>query len=368
MSETKKKILLFMPLIGGGGVERNLFNVANFLSTKFKKIYICSSSITNRPKLHKNIVFINKNKNSLKSLAFIYLRSIIVLIKFLLKNKKVTIISFQANIYCIIISKLLGSRIIVRSNASPSGWVNNFFKKKFFQFILHRSDKLIVNSRNFKAEMKKTFNIKSELIFNPLNQKEIRFLSKLKTNIKFFDNYKYLKILNIGRLTLQKDHMTLLKSLKYIKRKINFRLLIIGSGLECPKLKNYIKENHLSNNVKIIKYQKNPFGVFRKADLFILSSKYEGSPNVLLEAATLKKFIISSDCPTGPSEILAKGKYGLLFKVGDYKGLAKNILKFHSMKVDKKKIITNKLYNTLINYDFQKNLNKYLKLINDANN
>ena len=57
------------------------------------------------------------------------------------------------------------------------------------------------------------------------------------------------------------------------------------------------------------------------SDAFILSSKYEGSPNVLLEAITLNKIIISSDCPTGPSEILDGGKGGILFKVGDYKNL-----------------------------------------------
>ena len=58
MINSKKKILLFMPLIGGGGVEKNLFNIANFLATKFQKIYICCSFIKNKPQLSKNIIFI----------------------------------------------------------------------------------------------------------------------------------------------------------------------------------------------------------------------------------------------------------------------------------------------------------------------
>jgi glycosyltransferase involved in cell wall biosynthesis len=66
--------------------------------------------------------------------------------------------------------------------------------------------------------------------------------------------------------------------------------------------------------VKILNFKKNPFPYLKKADLFLLTSKFEGLPNVLLEAATLKKNIISTDCPTGPREILNNGKYGFYVK------------------------------------------------------
>ena len=85
-------------------------------------------------------------------------------------------------------------------------------------------------------------------------------------------------------------------------------------------------------------------------------------PNVLLEALTLKKFIISSNCPTGPSEILDGGKGGLLFKVGDYKELAKKIIFFNSNKklCLKKMMVAHK---RLLRFDYNKNLNKYYNLI-----
>ena len=82
-------------------------------------------------------------------------------------------------------------------------------------------------------------------------------------------------------------------------------------------------------NQTCLKYQENPYKFIRSSDLFILTSKYEGLPNVLLEAMVLKKFIISSNCPTGPSEILNNGKYGFLFKVGDHKELARLIMKYN---------------------------------------
>ena len=111
-------------------------------------------------------------------------------------------------------------------------------------------------------------------------------------------------------------------------------------------------------------FKKNPFPIIKEADLFVLTSKYEGLPNVLLEAQTLKKFIISTNCPTGPSEILKNGKCGSLVKVGDYKSLNKEIQKFIKKKVKSKKMI-NHGYESLIRFDKKSNLNKYFNLVNN---
>ena len=360
----EKKILLFMPLIGRGGVEKNFFIITNFLATKFKKIYICNSYIKDKPNLKKNVDFFEKNENTYNNLFFIYLNSVIKLTKFLILNKNVTVLSFQANLYSIIISKLFGAKIIVRSNASPTGWANNNLKKIIFKMILRLADSLIVNSNEFKKEMKNKLNLKSNLILNPLNLKQIKILSRKRNQFDFFKNYKYLKIINIGRLVFQKDHLTLLKALNKVKNMINFRLIIIGEGSEKNNLLNFINKNNLQKNIKIIKFQKNPFTLINKSDLFILSSRYEGLPNVLLEAASLKRFIISSKCPTGPSEILLNGKYGLLFDVEDYKTLSRQIIKFYHMPKNKKKEISNNLYNSLYKYDLKNNLEKYFNILN----
>ena len=78
--------------------------------------------------------------------------------------------------------------------------------------------------------------------------------------------------------------------------------------------------------MRIINFLDNPYPIIRETELFILSSKYEGLPNVLLESLVLKKMIISSNCRTGPKEILLNGKGGLLFKVGNHKDLYKKII------------------------------------------
>ena len=100
--------------------------------------------------------------------------------------------------------------------------------------------------------------------------------------------------------------------------------------------------------------------------MFILSSKYEGLPNVLLEALVLKKFVISSDCSTGPNEILLNGKGGLLFKVGDYKALSKKIIYYYQNKNQCNKLLNNSV-KELKRFDYIKNLNKYLLLVKSLN-
>ena len=132
-------------------------------------------------------------------------------------------------------------------------------------------------------------------------------------------NVNSLRILSVGRLTKQKDHITLLKAAKLINPAVKPELIIIGKGKEYINLKNFIISNHLQKIVKLVGYKANGYNFIKKCDIFVLTSKYEGLPNVLLEAQFFKKYIISSNCPTGPKEILLNGKAGDLFKMGDYK-------------------------------------------------
>ena len=106
----------------------------------------------------------------------------------------------------------------------------------------------------------------------------------------------------------------------------------------------------------------NPFPYIKKSDFFILSSTYEGLPNVLLEAIILKKYIISSDCPTGPKEILNHGKGGSLFKTGDPDDLKKKINEIYTNKnlIEKK---VNYSQKNLRRFDSLTNLTKYLNIV-----
>ncbi len=358
---TQKKIILFMPSVEGGGVEKNFFIIANYLAKKLDKVFLITAEKNLENNL-KNIDIIYPQSNFWRNKGRIrkYLVCIFNLIQILIKNKNILVFSFQANLYAIFVCKILNTKIISRSNSSPTGWSNNFFKKLLYKIGLNLADKLIVNSIEFKNEMKKKFSVDPIHIYNPLNQKEIINLSKKKVK-KIFKN-DALKIINVGRLVDQKDQITLLKALKNLKYKINYNLIIIGRGKNKDIIENYTRQNKINKFVKVF-YTSNPFPYIKDSDLFVLSSTFEGLPNVLLEAITLKKFVISSDCPTGPREILDNEKGGFLFKVGDYESLSKKITQYTKNKksLEKKIKYSNK---RLIRFDYKKNLNKYLKVVN----
>ena len=328
-----KKITIFNPSIEDGGVEKNLFLITNFFALNNIKTTIISADKSKKKEFIDNVNFIYPKNINFKSSGRYkkYFFCLLLLIKRIIFNKDKFIFSFQANIYCIIVAKLLGAKIIVRMNTAPQGWYHNYIKKKLYNYFIKKADGIIVNSRVFQNEIKKRFNVKSIFINNPFDFNKIRKLANKKKKKLYPKNC--LKLISIGRMTEQKDQITILKSLLILKKKkIKFKLLLLGKGYLRNKLEKFINENGLKENVKFLGYQSNPFSVLKQADIFILSSLYEGSPNVLIEALFLRKKIITTDCPTGPSEILSKKIYGEFFKMRDYNQLANKIIKVKKIK------------------------------------
>lgn len=355
------KLVIFMPSIEGGGVEKNLFIIANYLAKKIRNTYIITAD-KNYNKKFKNINIINPTfyASPSSSRKYKYILCLYELIKLMIKDKKITVFSFQANFYCVIICKIFfNTKLITRSNSSPSGWSKNFLKLKIFKYLFKLIDCVIVNSLEFKKELKKKFHVNSVSIYNPLNLNQITKLSRKKISFTFFDKGKGLKIINIARFVDQKDHITLLRAMRELDfLNINFKLLIIGKGINLNKMNNFIFENNLNKKIKILNFKTNPYPYLKAADLFVLTSKFEGLPNVLLESLSLKKFVISTNCPTGPSEILSKGKGGILIKIGDYKELAKQII-FYRKNIKRCKLMLMHSIKQLHRFDEKKNLLKY---------
>ncbi len=363
---SKKNLLIFMPSIDGWGVEKNFFLIINYLGKNFSNISLITSDKSIKKRIDRNINLIGPNSNfwRTKSRYSKYFISIIYLIKFLIFNRNTLVFSFQANLYAILISKIFCKKIITRSNSSSEGWSQNFIKKFIYKIFLKLSDQVIVNSYDFKKELDSKFGINSIAIFNPLNKSVIQKKSKEKFKFKFYKDNN-IKLITVGRLEDQKDQQTLLKAINLIKVK-NIQLLIIGDGSKKKKLNDYIIKKKLSSLVKIISYKSNPYKYIKKANIFLLTSKFEGLPNVLLETQVLKKYIISTNCPTGPREILMNGKAGDLVKIGDYKSISKKILDYSTRNNKFKNELKRKInfgYKNLNRFDYDLNMKKYYNLV-----
>jgi len=156
-----KEIIIFIPSIEGGGVEKNLFYLAKHFSNNLKKVYLITSGKKYKNKLKKTELvtpFINVENFTSRNIKYLF--CLIKLFFFLLcTNKEKIIFSFQANIYAILIAKLFNIKILVRANSSPLGWSNNKFKFLIFKKIISLANGVVVNSKDFKKIFDKKFQL-----------------------------------------------------------------------------------------------------------------------------------------------------------------------------------------------------------------
>ena len=362
------QINIFCPTIGVGGVEKNLYIISNYLVKKNIKINVITCDFHKKKHFNKKINFIGP-QSSKYSKSFPIFKIIISIIFFLRSNsvtKSSLLFSFQSNLFAILLALITNRKVITRINASPDLYLRNSIKKFLFRFLYKYSDCIIVNSRELNKKIKFFLNLNSSIIYNPaFNKSKINIQINPKKKLKNIPKNKVIKLLNVGRLVRQKNQILLIKTMDYLKNNsdIKFKLLIIGNGILLNYLKKEIENRKLNNSVKIISNINQPYSYMVSSNFFILSSLYEGLPNVLIEALSLKKLVISSDCPTGPKEILLNGKCGYLFKNNDHISLAKVILKaINQNKINKKKILYG--YRSINRFDENKNCEKYFRLLN----
>ena len=214
---------------------------------------------------------------------------------------------------------------------------------------LKKYDKIIAICQEMKEEIKELYpslSHKIEYIYNPLDCNNI--IEQGNENIEKMTSYEKELIesdyfLAISRLdAVQKDFETLIEGYLILKNKgIKERLYIIGEGDGRVKIEKMIEEKNLTKDVILLGQKQNPYVWIKHSKLFIHSSRYEGLPTVLLEALMMDKFIVSSNCPTGPTEILTNPKVGELFDVGDANQLAEKVLKVLYDKDYQKELLKN---------------------------
>ncbi|MEC8440085.1 MAG: glycosyltransferase, partial [Chloroflexota bacterium] len=230
-------------------------------------------------------------------------------------------------------------KLILREAVDPyvaASIQRNYISERIILFIKKmlypKSDRIIAISHGVKDSLVDKLAINSKMInviYNPAADEKIIDLSQEITDDYSFKNYT---IVNIGRLTKQKDHLTLLKAFKIVIKKAKCNLIIIGEGSEKENIENYIRNNDLGNYVKLLGYKSNPWKYLSRSNLFVLSSIWEGFGNVIVESMLLGIPVISTRCKSGPAEILDNGKYGKLYDIYDYTKLSELILNEISSK------------------------------------
>ncbi len=313
----KKNLVIFYPSFEKGGVTKILINLIQSKFIKDYNLHIISTEFPLKKYNKKKNFFFYKIKNT-KNFRFIPQRFLtafhaMFLLNFVLNKfkKDILVHSMQSNIAAIIICMLRRTKIVIRNSENPiystihsenifSAFITFFLKLIFYNF----SDGIITNSKG-SAKSLRFFVFDKKKIFPIYNP----YLKKI--NLKKFKKNDI--ILNIARLRKQKDHITLLKAFKIFSEKNkNFKLIILGHGNLRQKLKYISRKLEIQNRVIFKGWVSDTSSYLKKAKIFVLSSIYEGLGNVLIDAINFDLPCISTDCPSGPSEILLNGKGGYL--------------------------------------------------------
>lgn len=213
-----------------------------------------------------------------------------------------------------------------------------FRKKNFRENILvfmgkvlyKYSDQIVTVSNGVASDVSKLFKIdinKIKVIYNPIINDEIFEKGNEKINHSWLTHGNHLVILGVGRLVRQKNFPLLIDAFSILRQKVNAKLIIIGEGKEKENLHKKINFMQLSEDIHLTGYLDNPYPYMKLSDVFVLSSDWEGFANVIVEAMAFNTNIVSTKCPSGPSEILKNGEFGYLVDPGDKNNLAEAILK-----------------------------------------
>ena len=346
---TKKKILIRIGSLRHGGAEKVLATFLKNLSPeKFEidlLLNLYSGKYLQEIPSWINIIYLNKGEmittNRLKDIPekatrVIYQKTLKkfpnILYKGKLKNKK----------YDIEFAAIHGMRDEILNSPIKSSkkivWIHNDLSqvkgysddeiKKFFEF-----DKILVISEKIKdtfIALAESENQKHKIvkIYNPLDTVEILTKANQEVlNYKFEENIP--TFISVGTVFPQKGFDRLLKvHKKLLNEGFNHRILIVGDGYDFENIKNLVTELKVENTATLLGFTDNPYPYFKKADYYILSSRYEGFPTVLFEAITLKKKIIATEV-SGVQEMLNNGELGFIVEnseEGIYKGMKTALL------------------------------------------
>ena len=350
----KKKIFYWSPCLNPVGTVISTLNSAISLNKYGKKDYevylinSCGEWNEHREKLKKNnISIISFNNNIFKylpkrgyiqsrfSYLIIFIFSFFPLKKLLQKQEPSFLIIHLISSLPLILLGLFKFKtsFILRISGMPK---LNIFRKNLWRIISRKLYCITSPSEDLRKKLieKKIFNSEN-LYFLPdaiLNLKE--FILKKNENNSIKDKFKNKQIIfAAGRLTKQKNFSYLVDEFEsFSKTNRNFILIILGDGEDEIHLKNKIFNKGLTEKVILEGHVSNVFKYFKNGDLFILSSLWEEVGFVIVEAAMSNLFVISSDCPNGPSEFLDNGNNGILFKSNIPGALYDGLIRYSKLK------------------------------------
>lgn len=324
----KKVVCLVINSLGGGGAERVFTRLANMLQNEKLEYKIIVITLDNEQIENPLIAEIEHIKLDYNGSL---LNSMFGLRKVLTKIKPSLIVSFltRSNVASVFASFAQPYRVIISERVNTSSHfghgIINKFKKTFTGFFYEKADFIVAVSEGVKKDLNEFFKLKHKkinVICNSYNYEEL--LVKSHEYSVEFKTGSY--IVCVGRFYENKNHTLLLKA--FAEAKLSKTLVLLGDGPKRKELEKLIIRLNIQNRVVFKGFVNNPYPYIKNSAGLISTSLAEGFPNVIAEALVLGKFVVSSDCQSGPAELLdgrvsegikelKKAKYGILLPVNN---------------------------------------------------
>jgi len=323
-------VSLFVPSLRGGGAERVMVMLANGFADRGLKVdlvlaqaegpYLAEVSSAVR------IVDLRANR---------VLASLPGLVRYLRQERPRAMLSAlnHANVIAVVARILSGVsvRLVVseHNNVSLSMNISRKLRSRvvlsMMRWAYRKADGVAAVSTGVADDLANAINLPRDrisVIFNPVVTPELIEKSRMSLEHPWLKEGKSPVILGVGRLTLQKDFTTLIHAFAQVRTVYDCRLVILGEGELRAELEQLVASLGVQDSVQLPGFAENPFAWMSRVQLFVLSSRWEGLGNVLIEAMACGAAVVSTNCPSGPDEILEGGRWGRLVPVGDVQALA----------------------------------------------
>lgn len=326
------RIALFFGNFHGGGIQRVRLNLARgFLSHGFDVDFVVvkgDGELRDQVPPGVNVVDLDAERA---------LFALPALIRYLRSAQPAVVLSSQThhNIVAIVASALSGmsTRLVVGEH---NNWLQMIHYAvlsdkigiKIARIFYQKTDAILAVSKGAADAFSEISGVQRDrihVIYNPISITKIQSMAQITPDHPWLLEKKHPVVLAAGRLNRQKDFPTLLRAIASLLGEKPVRLIVLGEGEERLMLEEMINRYGLEKFVDMPGFKENPYTYMANADVFVLSSAWEGFPNALLEALACGTPVVSTDCPSGPSEMLDNGRYGGLVPVGDYETLARTI-------------------------------------------
>ena len=364
-----KKIAIFLPSLRGGGAERGMLTLGKGLAERGLNVDLVLAKAEGH--------YLTQVPPTIRLIDFQEKRVVLTIPKlsrYLHQQRPIALLSAMdyANIIALWARGFSGisTRLVVSVQNTLSLSIKNSANRRsrLIPFLIHYfypwADQIVAISQGVADDLALTANLprqQIQVIYNPVVTSEMLTLAQMSVNHPWFAPGEPPVILGVGRLTKQKDFATLIRAFALVRQHYVSRLVILGEGEERAKLEELVRSLGLEDAVSMPGFVSNPYAYMAKASVFVLSSLWEGLGMVLIEALALGTPVVSTDCQSGPSEILEEGKYGQLVTVGSVKEMANAILNRLQNPASAKL-----LKSRAMNFSVENIQNQYLKLFFDS--